>query len=143
DVLGRAAGTPTTGEPVAMTRLRWPPGWSRRKASLGAAAAGAVVVALAVGALAARPAPARRLPAVQSAPPAAPAQPVATASLPPLQTTEALPAPPEVSVTDLPLVREEKKSAPAATTTAGKPDCHPPYVVDAETGKKHWKVDCL
>jgi len=24
-----------------------------------------------------------------------------------------------------------------------KPECQPPYVVDATTGKKHWKLECL
>jgi eukaryotic-like serine/threonine-protein kinase len=30
-----------------------------------------------------------------------------------------------------------------ATMSAPKPECDPPYVVDATTGKKHWKLECM
>jgi serine/threonine protein kinase len=34
-------------------------------------------------------------------------------------------------------------STRAAETTTVKPECEPPYVVDATTGKKHWNLDCI
>jgi serine/threonine protein kinase len=37
--------------------------------------------------------------------------------------------------------RKPAASAPASPST--RSDCRPPYVVDADTGKKHWKLDCL
>jgi hypothetical protein len=59
--------------------------------------------------------------------------------------------PPEVAATDLPLAaRPPSSDSPAAKAppassagSAGKVDCHPPYNVDAATGKKHWKLECL
>jgi serine/threonine-protein kinase len=60
-------------------------------------------------------------------------------------------APPEVSVTDLPIAETAKsegerlrapsrdtRSAPMARST-----CRPPYVVDPTTEKKRWKLECL
>jgi serine/threonine-protein kinase len=69
-------------------------------------------------------------------------------------------APPEVSVTDLPLARmpafvggRVRTTAPEAQSPSAvvpsprvrsaAPDCQPPYVVDPTTEKKHWKMDCL
>jgi serine/threonine-protein kinase len=71
------------------------------------------------------PAPAATAPAVIPAPrPAvpsnAPAAPKTTAAPPPPAPAEPAPAP-----------------APA------KPNCNPPYTIDAATGKKHFKVECL
>jgi serine/threonine protein kinase len=37
--------------------------------------------------------------------------------------------------------RKPAVSAPVPPST--RSDCRPPYVVDADTGKKHWKLDCL
>jgi serine/threonine protein kinase len=34
-------------------------------------------------------------------------------------------------------------SAPSASAPSVQPACEPPYVVDATTGKKHWKLECL
>ena|GEM_PF-1852549 len=34
-------------------------------------------------------------------------------------------------------------SAPASEAPSVKPECEPPYVVDATTGKKHWNLGCL
>jgi serine/threonine protein kinase len=34
-------------------------------------------------------------------------------------------------------------SAPASEALRTKPECEPPYVVDATTGKKHWTLGCL
>jgi|SRR5580658_3323761 hypothetical protein len=35
------------------------------------------------------------------------------------------------------------KVVPPASATSASPRCQPPYVIDAETGKKHWKLECL
>jgi serine/threonine protein kinase len=65
--------------------------------------------------------------------------------------------PPEVSVADLPAVSVTPKTAPPPVSTrrtasaaapspvppSARLDCQPPYVVDAATGKKHWKLECL
>jgi hypothetical protein len=64
--------------------------------------------------------------------------------------------PPEIWVTDLPVVGgvakatpqpgpTRKPSSPATSAPPGPNarDCQPPYVVDAETGKKRWKLECL
>jgi hypothetical protein len=34
-------------------------------------------------------------------------------------------------------------SAPSMSAPSVQPACEPPYVVDATTGKKHWKLECL
>ncbi len=34
-------------------------------------------------------------------------------------------------------------AAGASDGTTAKPECEPPYVVDAATDKKHWKLECL
>ena len=68
-------------------------------------------------------------------------------------------APPEVAATDLPIAttakpptreRSTSKRAPPAPADPPAPPpatpksgCEPPYTVDATTGKKHWKVECL
>jgi serine/threonine-protein kinase len=58
-------------------------------------------------------------------------------------------APPVVAPTDLPLapslgrpapIRHPSSSPPAA---GDKPACSPPFVVDPDTGKKRWKLECL
>jgi serine/threonine protein kinase len=64
---------------------------------------------------------------------------------------------PEMSVTDLPVASAattaakrpppalvQRRSAPSTTATpSARSECQPPYVVDAETGKKRWKMECL
>jgi serine/threonine protein kinase len=62
--------------------------------------------------------------------------------------------PPEPSVIDPPASSEarpaprpaaptRKATSSAANSPSARSDCRPPYVVDAETGKKTWKLDCL
>ena len=38
--------------------------------------------------------------------------------------------------------RSTAQTAPS-TSASAEADCQPPYVVDAATGKKHWKLECL
>jgi serine/threonine protein kinase len=76
---------------------------------------------------------------------------------PSVVTVSPLPALPEMSVTDLPVAAaaataakrptqsgsQRRAAAPAASASGARLDCQPPYVVDADTGKKHWKMECL
>jgi hypothetical protein len=32
---------------------------------------------------------------------------------------------------------------PPPSVASASPGCQPPYVIDVETGKKHWKLECL
>jgi hypothetical protein len=76
----------------------------------------------------------------------------------PRSSSVAQSAPPEVFVTDLPVARtppsEEPPTEPRETPAtpglaspprerSAAPNCRPPYVVDPETEKKHWKIECL
>jgi serine/threonine-protein kinase len=139
------------GEPVDTTaiRRRIAP-WTRRRWAL--VAAGGVLVALAVAWTAARSerAQATRSPELTRQPVP---QPTAPAGEPGAQVPEALEqptAPPLVSVHDLPVARDPRRddrkntaAAGSAGAAGGKVDCHPPYVIDGETGKKRWKLECL
>ena len=69
------------------------------------------------------------------------------------------PSPPEIEANDLPLVNAERPArpsqaapasarkatpaAPPAAPAAQAPNCQPPYIVDTQTGKKQWKLECL
>ncbi|MBV9945785.1 MAG: protein kinase [Myxococcales bacterium] len=154
--------TPTTGQPVAMTKApSWLPVWSRRRWSLTAATVCALLVAGSAWAIHARHQP-RTLAAagVALVPPTA----AARSLVPPRETLadrgDPPPPPPTVSVADLPVVHattaapvlpasiEDHKPAPlsaprASVPAAPKVDCHPPFVVDPDTGKKRWKLECL
>jgi serine/threonine-protein kinase len=72
---------------------------------------------------------------------------VGAADAPPAATLGPLPEPPLVSVSDLPEARRDDKktgaTAGSSSSAANKGDCHPPYVVDGQTGKKRWKLECL
>jgi hypothetical protein len=35
------------------------------------------------------------------------------------------------------------QGVPPPSVASASPGCKPPYVIDAETGKKHWKLECL
>jgi serine/threonine-protein kinase len=54
--------------------------------------------------------------------------------------------PPEMAATDLPLAPpppSDSVKAPGGGGPGVRRDCVPPYVVDSETGKKRWKLECL
>jgi hypothetical protein len=40
-------------------------------------------------------------------------------------------------------VRALPQVVPPPSVASASPGCQPPYVIDAETGKKHWKLECL
>jgi serine/threonine-protein kinase len=52
------------------------------------------------------------------------------------------PGPPEMAATDLPVAPPPPTDS-AKAPSAPRRDCSPPYVVDGETGKKRWKIECL
>ena len=159
-------GPPTTSRPVASSpvpRLSASPQLSglprlfalpvlaslptrTRRAIVATGVAGALaVVWVAVASMASGGREATHAQTTSAAMPAAAPSATVTASLSPLQ-------PPEVSVTDLPLAATAageapsgatRRSASPATTASGRTNCQPPFVVDADTGKKHWKLECL
>jgi serine/threonine protein kinase len=82
--------------------------------------------------------------------------------LPPEATARLTPLviPPVIQPDDLPRVNAEKTSPPLAAAPAAparrreappaptasappSPGCQPPYIVDAKTGKRQWKMECL
>ncbi len=124
-----------------------------------AAAVGAALVTVAVFLFLSGP---RRHPAVTPASAQAPvaAAPLPKAAIAPVPETPPSAVPPEVAATDLPLAARPPPVAESSTAktfvptpppppppptslSTGKTDCHPPYIVDASTGKKHWKLECL
>jgi serine/threonine-protein kinase len=152
DTSSGSAVEPGAGPPYARSRVALRTGlrlYQLARARPGpTAAVGAAIVALA------------SLLAFASLRPTAPAEAeVATPDVPPAVSSHTVAAPPpvgvtnhvpEVAATDLPVANDppEAESAshrawaptPAVDTTV---DCHPPYVVDAVTGKKQWKLECL
>ncbi len=79
--------------------------------------------------------------------------PAAAAPPPPPSVILVVPSgPPEVSVSDLPVASASKPGRSTAKKSgsdtpsgaaSAKPACEPPYTVDSESGKRHWKVECL
>ncbi len=118
-----------------------------------AAAAGAALLVLTIVFLMAG----RSSAPANASPSAAPMQAAAGPRKPspdPTSETRWTPDPPEVAATDLPVAIDPPSETLGRRTalpspvdslgnTVGKADCHPPYVVDATTGKKHWKLECL
>jgi serine/threonine-protein kinase len=134
-------------EPLETTFVRRMSGWSRRRWSLLAASAVLFVFAVVLAVFRVTRTPDARVLTSQPAPP-----PGTAAGGAPRQAPDPLDrpgAPPLVSVSDLPVAqeatRDEKKHGAAAASSSGanKVDCHPPYVVDGQTGKKRWKLECL
>lgn len=75
---------------------------------------------------------------VQAVPPAPSAPVVALPpDLPVVLTVVRIAAPPSAVRAFPPRV------APPAPVAGASTGCKPPYVIDAETGKKHWKLQCL
>jgi eukaryotic-like serine/threonine-protein kinase len=153
--LGPAAvssGVPTTGRPVASS---YPPqtlqGWSVRTrlvaivAAIGFGFASTSIVWIASG---------QHHRGSSAGTAIVPLPAAAGAAPPPSVFLVVPPGPPEVAATDLPVATASKpprvvprrmassaSSAPEAAASAG--GCEPPYTVDAATGKRHWKVECL
>src|SRR5580692_3461827 len=154
---------PTTARPVVMLSggLALSSLSARaRKAvfAVGGAAALAVIVLLMVGASghspppAAASAPSVPAPPVLAAPPASP-RPSSVVALSPVIA-------PEVSFDELPSpaasarapargtsasVAHPHSASPASASPVSTPSaqCQPPFVIDAATGKKRWKLECL
>jgi serine/threonine protein kinase len=54
------------------------------------------------------------------------------------------PGPPEMAATDLPIAPSPPEPSAARAGAGGsRRDCDPPFIVDAETHKKRWKLECL
>jgi hypothetical protein len=143
----------TSDGPQAFTMSRRVP--RRAMAAAGGAAFCAALLAMSWMILAPRPSARVQAPAFPMTPAA---QPLATAP------AVLIPAdPPTIPVADLPLASDttaaanplksasqpatKRKRAAAPTTpsatSSAESDCQPPYVVDAATGKKKWKLECL
>jgi len=136
-------------EPLPQASPPWLPPWRRTRnvRAVGGAAAFCAVVISVTWMIAGAHSSAQAHAASTAAPPS-----VCLPNTPPA----AVPAvrPPAISVIDPPAASDAKPAPqPAATTRKPAPsapmspttrsDCRPPYVVDADTGKKHWKLDCL
>jgi serine/threonine protein kinase len=165
--MGRASSlhpdrrSPTTSRPVTTSDGAHSLTMSRRTRRKAMAAAGgatfcAVVTVLSWMILAPRPGARSQATTFPMTPPA---------QLPATAPVVHIPAadPPTVTVGDLPVASEKpalsdasKRAWPQATkkkqaaavpapsaSTSAQVDCQPPYVVDANTGKKHWKLECL
>ena len=161
-------GPVTTGRPVVGTWISRPSRTTLGAAGAVAIALVALFLAIAAGrssngprtassAVPASSPPARPV-ALSSEPPfSAPAQPAATLSV---ATSAAPPTPsevPAIAATDLPLAPSIKpaprpvatvkptlatRATPPTATTPERPNCDPPYALDA-SGNKIWKPECL
>jgi serine/threonine protein kinase len=152
-----ARRVPTTARPVMLSNGASSSFSARaKKAVIGVGAAAVLVLAglLIAGASGHSPPPSAAAVSVPAAPatPAAPRPSVAVVALSPVVA-------PEVSFDDLAASASSSAHAPARSTTAGRahaassgtpapaasppPQCQPPFVVDAATGKKRWKLECL
>jgi eukaryotic-like serine/threonine-protein kinase len=155
---------PTTGQPVASSRVATTVGGQRRLSpaalagiSLGGVAAiGVLVAAVAVVVTLAR---GTRSAAATSVPPTsgtlAPSFSATVSATPPAPSAE--PETPEVAATDLPSATASANSAPPkppapwnpppppapAPPAAPKANCTPPYTIDPATGKKNFKPECF
>jgi serine/threonine-protein kinase len=49
----------------------------------------------------------------------------------------------DTSAAPKPTSKPAATAAPSAAPTSTKPNCNPPFVVDPNSGKKTWKVECL
>lgn len=146
---------PTTSRPVMMSMGLSQPLSARAKRTvmaLGGAATLAIAVILAIAGSSGRD-PARATAQAGVVDPPAPS--AASPTLPSIVGLSPVTAP-EVSFDDLPPPPASSHGTPravhaahgaASATSAGatntSPLCQPPFVVDAATGKKRWKLECL
>ena len=149
---------PTTGRPVSNSRD--PAAQRQPRVLLAAIGAGLGLAAMATVVLvkgysggasnSVAPVEPSALPTTVVAPPPIPVATEVAAVPPPTATdfgTSALgvapPNPVSTAPRHPPAVHPSSVRPSTASSATGKPDCNPPYVVEASTGKKMWKVECL
>jgi eukaryotic-like serine/threonine-protein kinase len=74
---------------------------------------------------------------------AAPSVPAPSASAPSASAPSASASSVSAPSVSAPSMSAPSVSAPSMSAPSVQPACEPPYVVDATTGKKHWKLECL
>lgn len=121
-IMGGRAPSPATSAVVVASEVRAPP-----------PPAVSIPVAAAVATTEPRAVPSAARPS------AAPAQAAPERLAPPRPPPPPLPPPP-AALAPLPAATP---SPPPAAAAPSKQACTPPYTVDAKTGKKKWKVECL
>jgi serine/threonine protein kinase len=120
--------------------------WRIARAAGGAVAFGVAVISVTWLVSGARPSAQAHAASIVAQPtaclPSTPAVAVSTARSPEVSVIA-----PAASIEEKPAQQPgrttRKPAASAPVSPSARSDCRPPYVVDADTGKKHWKLDCL
>jgi hypothetical protein len=161
--LAASLGTPATAPPLAVTKApSRAPRTARTRRSFGAMVSVTALAVAAVGVVggvdgrslrSASPAKSVAVslasPPPSSPPASPPPSPPAPAEAPDLPVALTVVRPPAVpnapkppALQPAPAQQAPPRSKPTATPSP-PPECQPPYVIDALTGKKRWKLDCL